>query len=87
MVCVNWIRSERITNQSGPSSRVIFYRKQIEFLFVGSLMALFTPDAAFSACEVTNDGLGIILGMDLLFLVIASLRTFSSTIRSVCEQS
>lgn len=39
-------------------------------------MALFTPDAAFSACEVTNDGLGIVLGMDLLFLDIAFLRKF-----------
>lgn len=28
----------------------------------GSLLALFTSDAAFSACEVTNDGLGIVLG-------------------------
>lgn len=30
---------------------------------LGSLLALFTPDAAFSACEVTNDGIGVALGM------------------------
>ncbi|ODM93765.1 NACHT and WD repeat domain-containing protein 2 [Orchesella cincta] len=29
----------------------------------GSLLALFTPDTAFSACEVTNDGLGIMIGL------------------------